>query len=151
MAGGPPGVGVIPTGKMGHDLHYRPLKMVSMNGFGWFSTDGSVRGVGCQNGGWEERGAGGVCGRRYTRRRPKKCSQMFFGLPIAPTNSHIMKTINIESFNRQLLLLELELRNSWVILEFPPPRKVSESHLKLAIYKTRKSWTPNRLPFPLLR
>ena len=92
---------------------------------------------------WSEREAGGVCGRRYTRRRPKKCSQMFFGLPIAPT-------INIESFNRQLLLLEAELRNNWVILEFPPPRKVSESHLKLAIYKTRKSWTPKRLLFYLL-
>ena len=138
-------MGVIPTGKMGHDLHYRPLKMVSMNGFGWFSTDGSVRGVGWQNGGWEERGAGGVCGRRYTRGDAlKNAPKCFFGLPIAPT-------INIESFNRQLLLLEAELRNNWVILEFPPPRKVSKSQIKLPIYKTRKSWTPNRLPFSLLR
>ena len=51
-------MGVIPTGKMGHDLHYRPLKMVSMNGFGWFSTDGSVRGVGWQNGGRRGRRVG---------------------------------------------------------------------------------------------
>ena len=60
MAGGPPGVGVIPTGKMGHDLHYRPLKVVSLNGFGWFSTDGSVRGVGWQNGGWKRGGGWGL-------------------------------------------------------------------------------------------